>query len=186
MNIIVKPYGSSQCYCRPDTTWERENKDFYSPDSVNEIYWTPIMFARVSKAGKCISKKFAARYYDAAGFGILFYCGEVTKDNIAFVSCADHTSLLPFPMYNTLVTENKDNVYEVTRNGECIWKCNAEGNDMIEDAICSSSALTSIRIGDMIAVELSPATLLASRKDSEVKMKATFCGNILYDMKLIF
>ena len=74
MNISVKPYGSNLCYCRPDTTWERENKDFYSPECVNEIYWTPVVFARICKAGKCISEKFVERYYDAFNFGALMYC----------------------------------------------------------------------------------------------------------------
>ena len=74
MNIIVKPYGSTLCYCRPDTTWERENRDFYSPECVNEICWTPVIFARISKAGKCVSGKFVERYYDGFNFGVLMYC----------------------------------------------------------------------------------------------------------------
>ena len=107
MNIIARPYGRQQCYCRPDTTWERENKDFYSPECVNDIYWAPILFVRISKAGKCIGRKFASRYYDAFNFGVLLYGSD--KD-IAFSSCMDHTSLLPFPLYNPIVMENEDNL----------------------------------------------------------------------------
>ena len=70
MNIIVKPYGSGLCYCRPDTTWERENKDFYSPECVKELHWSPIIFVRISKAGKCIGGKFASRYYDEFALGV--------------------------------------------------------------------------------------------------------------------
>lgn len=186
MNIIVKPCGSSLCYCRPDTTWEREGKDFYCPDCVNEIYWTPVMFARASKAGKCIKRKFAARYFDAIGFGALFYCGEVSAESIAFLSCADHTSLLPFPMYAPLVSENTDNIYQVRKDGIPVWSRHTEGNADVEDAICRASELTSIRIGDIIAVELAPAELLTSRADGETKIKATFCENTLFEMKLIF
>ena len=91
MNIIVKPYGSSLCYCRPDTTWERENKDFYSPECVKELHWAPIVFARISKAGKCIGGKFVSRYYDGYSFGVLLYCND---GPLAFTSCADHTSRL--------------------------------------------------------------------------------------------
>ena len=54
MNIIVKPYSGQHCYCRPDTTWERENKDFYVPDGVENLRWAPVLFARISKAGKHI------------------------------------------------------------------------------------------------------------------------------------
>ena len=71
MNIIVKPHGSDLCYCRPDTTWERENKDFYVPEGINELHWAPVLFVRISKAGTCIGKKFASRYYDAFSYAAL-------------------------------------------------------------------------------------------------------------------
>ena len=119
MNIIVKPFGSGLCYCRPDTTWERENKDFYAPESIDEIYWAPIVFARISKAGKCIGAKFASRYYDAFNFGALLYCNS---GEIAFTSCTDHSSLLPAPLYNPVVMENEENVHEVKRNGETVFR----------------------------------------------------------------
>ena len=73
MNIIVKPKGSDLCYCRPDTTWERESKDFYVPDYIKEMYWAPVVFVRISKAGKCINPKFVSRYYDSYNFGTLLY-----------------------------------------------------------------------------------------------------------------
>ena len=186
MNIIVKPYGSDRCCCRPDTTWERENKDFYSPECVNEIYWTPIVFARISKAGKCIGSKFASRYYDAIGFGILLYLGD---GEIAFSSCADHTSVLPFPLYNPVVSENADNVFEVKRNGESLFSVQMADIDcksLIESAICTASGLTSIRIGDFTAVELGSGRLLAERNDREIKVEASFCENSLFDFKVIF
>ena len=114
MNIIVKPYGSDMCYCRPDTTWERENRDFYSPECVNEVLWTPVVFARVSKAGKCIGKKFAQRYYDGVGCGMLMYCRVM---DLPVTSCVDHTSILPMPLYDPVVLED-EKAFEVMRNGE--------------------------------------------------------------------
>ena len=118
MNIIVKPFGSELCYCRPDTTWERENKDFYAPDCIDGINWAPIIFVRISKAGKCIGEKFASRYYDAFNFGALMYCNQ---GETAFTSCVDHSSLLPAPLYNPVVMEGSDNVYEVKKNGETVF-----------------------------------------------------------------
>ena len=67
MNIIVKTFGGGVC-CRPDTSWEKENRDFYCPECAGAIHWAPVVFARISKAGKCIGEKFASRYYDAMGF----------------------------------------------------------------------------------------------------------------------
>lgn len=182
MKIIVRPYGSGSCYCRPDTTWERENKDFYSPECVNDIFWAPILFVRISKAGKCIGRKFVSRYYDAFNFGALLYGSD--KD-IAFSSCIDHTSLLPFPLYNPIVMENERNVYEVSRNGDVIFSSNA-AKEVIEETVCMASELTSLRIGDMVAVELAPTGILASRQDGETVLKGTFCENTLFDKKIIF
>ena len=191
MNIIVKPYGSSLCYCRPDTTWEREHKDFYSPECVNELHWAPIVFARICKAGKCIGGKFAPRYYDAFNFGALLYCHTSESPDIAFTSCADHTSLLPAPLYNPVVMENEDNIFEVKKNGEKIFtsrdiSIEASLKEVIEDAICKASQLTTLRIGDFIAVELAPVSLMAASCDGETSLKASYCENELFDIKLIF
>ncbi len=187
MNIIVRPYGSDSCYCRPDTTWERENKDFYSPDCINELHWAPILFVRISKAGKCIGAKFASRYWDAFGFGALMYLGDFMPC-IASASCADHTSLLPFPLYNPIVLENEENTYEVLKNNESIFNISAgEALKMrIEETICKASQLTSLRIGDFVAVELASLAPLASRPDGQASFKATFCENESYNFKVIF
>ena len=191
MNIIVKPYGSGLCYCRPDTTWERENKDFYSPECVNELHWAPIVFARICKAGKCIGGKFAPRYYDAFNFGALLYCHTSESADISFTSCADHTSLLPAPLYNPIVMENEDNIFEVKKNGETIFTSNdivfdSTLKEVIENTICKASQFTTLRIGDYIAVELAPVSLMAASCDGEASLKATYCENELFDIKLIF
>ncbi len=187
MNIIIRPYGSDRCYCRPDTTWERENRGFYSPECVNELHWAPILFVRISKAGKCIGEKFASRYYDAFGFGALMYIGDFMPCT-ASASCADHTSLLPFPLYNPIVLDNEDNTYEVRKNDESIFNI-AGGSALkaeIEAAVCKASQLTSLRIGDFVAVELAPTSVLASRAEGTDSLKATFCENELYNLKVIF
>ena len=192
MNIIVKPYGSSHCYCRPDTTWERENKDFYSPECVNEIHWTPIVFVRISKAGKCIGAKFVSRYYDAFSFGALLYCHtEGGNNEAAFTSCADHTSLLPSPLFSKETLESEMGAYEVRKNNELIFDStraekSASLKEMLEEAICKASALTSLRIGDFVAIELAPAGVLASKDEGSAAFRASYCENDMYDFKLIF
>ena len=180
MNIIVKPYGSTLCSCRPDTTWERENKDFYSPECVNEVMWTPVVFARVSKAGKCIGNKFVGRYYDGVGCGILMYCAT----DEAVTSCADHTSILPMPLYNPEVLDGRKE-FVVTKNGNLSAE-QGEWRHLLEDAICNASRLTSLRIGDFVAAELTPPQSLATREESEVSVKGTFCDNDIFDFKIIF
>ena len=234
MNIIVKPYGSSLCYCRPDTTWERENKDFFSPECVNEIYWTPVVFARVSKAGKCVGRKFVGRYYDAVGCGMLLYCGtsglSVSSGdprNPATADCAlqrstgpfaeslatptrgwenaisdhqpirqlshivDKTSILPHPLFQPVVLEDEKELTVSTKVAGTGSNAEAsvilsEAKDLLEEALCKASELTSLRIGDFIAVELAAPTVLAKREDGEVSVKGEFCEKEIFDFKIIF
>ena len=183
MNIIVKPYGSDLCYCRPDTTWERENKDLYSPDCVNEWHWAPILFARISKAGKCISPKFASRYYDGLNFGALLYIGG---EQTAFASCVDHTSTLPLPLFNPVVLETEGNKAEFFKNEASFFSCESGSLAAIEEAICKASQLTSLRIGDFVAVELAPLSSLAEKSEGSLSFKATFCENEIFNYRIIF
>ena len=186
MKISVQPYGSSRCYCRPDTTWERESKDFYSPESVNSLHWTPVAYVRISKAGKCISGKFVSRYYDGVGFGTLLYIGDFLPD-LASASCADHSSILPSPIGGPELLETEEKTYEVCRNGEKIFGCTTEGlKERLEEAICKASQLTTLRIGDFVAVELAPAAQICDRSEEETKIKAAFGENDLFSFKLIF
>ena len=176
MNIIVRPYGSNLSYCRPDTTWERENKDFYSPECVNEIYWTPVIFARISKAGKCVGSKFAGRYYDAAGCGMLMHCATPGMSEIV-----DRSSILPLPMFNPVVLED-EKVFTI--NGRDVILSGAK--NLLEESLCQVSELTSLRIGDIVAVGLAEPEILARREDGEAEVKGTFCEKEIFEFKIIF
>lgn len=184
MNIIVKPHESNLCYCRPDTTWEKESRDLYIPEGVDKILWAPVVFAKVCKAGKCVSGKFVSRYYDAAGFGALVYCND---DPVAFSSCMDHSSILPMPLYNPVIFENGDNVFRLNAGEKSLTFNTAEGmKQSLEEAICKASERISLRIGDIVAAELTPPGFLAERKNGEVALNAVFCENTLFDLKVIF
>ena len=200
MNIIVKPYGSDLCYCRPDTTWERENKDFYSPECVNEIYWTPVVFARVSKAGKCVGRKFVERYYDGIGCGMLMYCStsgseentDTTSIDIRSLSeVVDKSSILPHPLFQPVVLEDaKEFTVSAT---EARSGCNTDASvilsgakDLLEEAICNASQLTSLRIGDFVAVELKELQKLASREEGNIAVKGEFCEKEIFIFNIVF
>ena len=181
MNIIVKPYGSDLCYCRPDTTWERENKDFYSPECVNEIYYTPVVFARVCKAGKCVGKKFVERYYDGVGCGILLY-GASENGMIPYL---DKSSILPMPLYNPVVMEDAKE-FEMSVNGKVRTLTVSAVKENLEKTICRSSELMTLRVGDYVAVELEPMQLMCKREAGEIELSGKFCENDIYSLKVIF
>ena len=196
MNIVIRRYESGLCYCRPDTTCEKENRDFYVPESIIDIQWSPVLFVRISKAGKCIGKKFVSRYYETFSFGALMYCSDNKTDtvndlNIAFSSCVDHSSLLPSPSYDLSGLESGETHYQVRKNGEAIYTSGCQDGDkylktLIEDTVCLASQLTSLRIGDIVAVELAEITRLASRDEKEISFAGEYGDTTLFDTKIIF
>lgn len=190
MNIVVKPYGSGLCYCRPDTTCEKENRDIYLPEGSVSLQWAPVVFARVSKAGKCVGKKFAARYYDAFNFGVLLYCNsEGSEGNIAFTSCADHSSILPFPMQQAESLQKDGHVLELSLGSEVSFKTEMTGEKLvsaIEEAICSVSRKVSLRIGDLVAVELKELSEPMPQDKGQLELEASYCNNELLKLKVIF
>lgn len=210
MNIIVKPYGKDIFECRPDTSWERENKDIFLIEGINSIEISPVVFARISKAGKCISKKFISRYYDGINFGLLLYpiIQNIKNDNIGDIfdtasgndeqqtrlNYLDHTSLLPHPLYNPIVLENADNSFNLQIDGTDTYSCDCseEIKDKLENAITESSRYISLRIGDMVAVEISNGlnafTSISSNNqnsDHSIGIRAEFCDKETISTRLI-
>ena len=88
--------------------------------------------------------------------------------------------------------ENEENVYEVRRNDELIFsttdlgETNGELKQKLEESICIASQMTSLRIGDFVALELCSRKRLASKDDETLRLSSEFCGNELYDKKIIF
>lgn len=200
MNIIVRLYGSGKFLCRPDTSWERENKDLFAPDSVSSYLWTPILFARISKAGKCVGRKFASRYWDAVSYGALLYVGDMldgSPESMACASCADRTSVLPFPMYDKATLESGLNMFSLRIDSIEAYSTVTEGaTEMIEEAITASSAIVSLRIGDIIAIELAPMQPMGQGVQTEAhgtcdrspemtEISGTFCDNELFKFNII-
>ena len=122
MNIIVSLFGSNGTdYCfRPDTTLEKESFDYYIPDGVSELTYSPVLFVRLCRAGKAIGEKFAGRYYDSGGFGVLLYgesiIGSGAAAGLSMASSLDKTSLLPFPLIDKDVLEKSGNIFSLSVN----------------------------------------------------------------------
>lgn len=166
MNIIVRHLDGTVT-CRPDTSWERENKDIYAPAPVKELRYAPVLFVRISKAGKCVGVKFTDRYWDGFNYGVLLYGGIAdeaaavpqneqggTPSPLHWSECTDHTSILPFPLYNPLVLENDDKEFTLRKNGKLLYTTSEGSALMVGNAISEASELVSLRIGDILAIEL--------------------------------
>lgn len=185
MNIIVRTYGG-WTVARPDTTWEKDNEDFYPPESVTELSCAPVLFSKVGKPGKSIGKRFASRYFDEVGLGLLLYPENlITSDVESFASaiCLDHSSFLPFPMFSP---EEKGVETRVLRDGKDFFEYVYDNPGAMEDALAEVSKSCYLRVGDIVAAELSGRMPLVSRADGKVEVKGFWGEKESMDFSVIF
>lgn len=188
MNIVVKT-ASGKCIVRPDTTWERDNEDFFPPEFVDRLSWSPVLFARVCKPGRSVGEKFAGRYYDEVNYGVLLFPEDLSdggEESYACLSCLDHTSFLPYPTFPkdilgvgefTLTAEKAD-------SAEVLFRHDSATDGMIRSAIDEVTKYVYIRIGDLIAIELQPRKPLCSRSDRTTRLTAMFAGTRTTDFQI--
>ena len=136
MNIIARTYGGHYV-TRPDTTWEKDNEDFFPPDFTESFEWTPVVFARVCKPGRSVGARFVRRYYDRVGYGVLLYpadhIGEGAEE-YAEALTLDHTSFLPDPK---LSIEEADGLsFTVKMDGVNIFEDTVQAGQLLDNAVC--------------------------------------------------
>jgi len=158
MNIaVLKPSGN---YCfRPDSTLNREAADYYIPDGIDALTLTPCIYTRLVRAGKCIGERFAQRYADNFGFGVLL---DAAGADPFEALCMDSTSYLSGqtgPM-----SEIGDAAFEVCVNGEALFRHDAFNAAMLYDALVKISSKSTLRASDLVAVCL-PSSIILKRGD---------------------
>lgn len=189
MNIVVLN-ACSNTIVRPDTTLKKNSDDLYVPEFVNSISWSPVFFVRISKPGKYIAPRFVERHYDSVNYGILLYPEDFIDGNeegYAMASCMDHTSFLPFPMYNKSLLGNPNNKVEFLKNGNSIFSSDFAPVECVETILEKVSKICYLRTGDLACMELQQRQKLCSREEGEIcHVSGTCCGNYLMDFKIIF
>lgn len=173
---------------RPDTTWEKDNEDFYPPEFVDELTYSPVLSARILKPGRSVGRKFASRYYDSVGFGVLLYPENMldgTPEGYAQAICLDHTSFLPTPMFQPQRLE-EDGRFSLFRNEVELFTFDRPSLNMIEDALVEATKLLYIRTGDLIAIELSARTPLTTRNNAITNITGTIGQDKVLDFQIIF
>ncbi len=162
MNIVILTY-SGKVVVRPDTTWEKDGEDFYVPDFVDRLGWTPVAFARMTRPGRSIGTRFAGRYFESTGHGVLLYPEDLmdgSEEGYASASCLDHTSFLP----GTLMPKDTSTLFSVCRDGEEIFRNSGSQERELEEAISETSRFCYLRTGDLVAIEMQARCPLCTRE----------------------
>lgn len=188
MNIVVLN-ANGNTVVRPDTTLKKSSDDFYVPDFVDSISWSPVLFARISKPGKYIAARFAARHYDSINYGMLLYPENFvdgSEDGYARACCLDHTSFLPAPMYDKITLGREGNRAELFLNGKTLFSTAFAPAAAVESLLEEVTRYCYVRTGDLVCAELQPRKPLCRRGGEECSIDGTCCGNYLLDFKIIF
>ncbi len=188
MNIVVLT-ANRKVVVRPDTTLKKSSDDLYVPDFIDSIGWSPVLFARVSKPGKCIGSRFATRYYDSINYGLLLYPETLidgSEEGYARACCLDHTSFLPSPMYNRVTLGQEGNKAEFSRNGSPLFSTSFAQAAAVEEMLTETSQFCYLRTGDLVCMELRPREHLCARGEDGCHITGTCCGNFLLDFEVFF
>lgn len=183
MNIVVKT-ANGFTLTRPDTTWERYNRDFYVPEFIQRLSWAPVLFAPVTHAGKFIQPQFAANYFGKLCYGILFYPQDDSQAPEAFAQacCLNHSSFLADP-----VPDGADapagTPFTFHIDGKEAFK--ADAIDCFVPAFVSASTRVLFRAGDLVALELAPRMPLTAGGTISFKGIYDGCKVPLIDFQVI-
>ena len=66
-------------FTKADSALLKDRKPFFVPDFMGRIDYEAELVVRISRLGKCISQRFAHRYYDAVTVGIDFTARDLQQ-----------------------------------------------------------------------------------------------------------
>lgn len=184
MNIIVATH-SGHFLTRPDTTWKLNLEKIYLPEGVSSVSWTPVLFAHISRPGKGVEARYAGRYFDTVGYGVLLYPENwigASEEGFACASCVDATSILPAPLHS--VDALGHGLFRLTADGRPLFERDGVPSAVLEEAVAGASSYILMRTGDFLAVELQPRRMLLPGQGS-VRLQGNFCGNETFDKTII-
>lgn len=150
MNIITVPYSSKYFYSRPDTSLNRDSNDYFCPDGTGELAAAVFVYVRAAKAGKCVSARFAGRYYSTTGTGVQLFAPSIAKEGNP---------------ESWWVSRSLDNSTFLLGDEGPADTLSPEMREKIDNAIEKISGHISFRTGDYIAIEIAPAEIIPENVD---------------------
>jgi 2-keto-4-pentenoate hydratase/2-oxohepta-3-ene-1,7-dioic acid hydratase in catechol pathway len=157
MNLFILNKSNGKFYYKPDTTLCRENADFYIPDYINSLNIQSGVAVKIVKSGRCISSKFAERYYRNINFAVNIFHRNILNTTIHIEDLA-HFSSLEHSLYciekqscnqssisfNTLYLSNGSETIE--------FYLGSDLKSSLNSAIENISSVFSLKSGDLIIV----------------------------------
>lgn len=144
----------------PDTALLKESRPFFIPDFARPCSFRASLVVHISRLGRCISSRFARRYYDAVTLGVSFCAGDLYARSrkeglpldpaLGFDNAAVVGSFIP-------LEEGDDKLpitaFRLETDGKvCQLHDGMSGRFSIEDIIAHVSRYSMLRRGDLLFV----------------------------------
>ena len=188
MNIVVQT-NNDFTVVRPDTTWERYNREFYVPDFVRSLQWVPVAYAPMIRPGKFIQTGFAHRYIGPIAYGVLFYPIEADgclqmPESFAQACCLNHSSILPEPLPEGSWLAAND-TFRLTINDAEVFASELDPTPFLYSALAKASQRVLLRNGDILALELGSRQPLDAASDNHFVGRYANASNPILDFQVI-
>ena len=160
MKLICLPCQSPHFYLRPDTALMRNGRIFYIPDFCRQISGAMALVVRINRLGRQIAPRFAHRYYQETALGFCLYAADLLKQNQASgVSWTPACAL----DYSAPLSDFFSPASEYPPDQEVFAWEQWQGSlsDSIDQSVSHISHYISLRMGDLIWLELHPPILLS-------------------------
>ncbi len=152
-------------YLKPDSTLLLKNRDFYIPDFITELQAGTAIVVKINRLGKNIAERFAHKYYEELALGISFTALNLLDANQpwALATSFDGSTVLG----NFLHKKEFDlfpfsfqiNDKEIPTSGM------GSMSFTIDQTIAYISQFMTLKIGDLIYMEIPCETIHVHRED---------------------
>jgi len=177
MNIFILNDCSGEFYFKPDTTFCKENADFYFPHHIELLKIEPLIATKILKSGKFISSRFANRYYSKIDFALNIFHNKIfqtpiTISELTFFSAID--SSFYYCSSNQLldISEDLNIITLFNRHNTTSINLNIDLETKINQAIEKLSSYITLKSGDIVAISFD-STINIKRGDN-IKMRVGF------------
>lgn len=149
MKALIEAQNPAGFRMIADSAFGRNGQPWFVPDFGTDWQWRPMLAFRVSRLGKCVARKFASRYYDAMTLMFVPMCESPEAD--VLLGCMDGGAVAGswIPLAEAIDIDGLNHLFS---------------EFAIDDFLARASRHTTLKTGDILALEIpgispEPATL---------------------------
>ena len=144
-------------FTKADSALLKDSKPFFVPDFMGRIDYETELVVRISRLGKCISQRFAHRYYDAVTVGIDFTARDLQRKLRAeglpwelckgFDGSAALGKWLPIELFRSVDALH----FHLDQNGKTVQEgCTSDLLFKVDELVAYISRFFTLKTGDLI------------------------------------